>query len=682
MSEYDRWLAGEIEWEDLSAETQAKIDDEAMGGLEVDATAPELLHKAVDEKRFTLGPWYIPNRLDAHNEWTDSDELQAGLWEYVRKGDRGIRLQHNRDIVAGEWVEAMQMPVPVKMRKHADGGEVEYPEGTVFLGVVWKPWAWDLVKKGKIRGFSIGGSSGRIPISPVNKGKETTIRTPLLPAVITVGKSRYAVKPDGDAIVISNGSDRVTVTVDEIASDMVKSADDLFGWSAEDRESVVRQLTVDELSGMWFHDWDGSWTFTKKKFGSRSEASRYAANVRWQNHGTKMRDMNAKMTADQASQVKFGEDGMPEPGPLGYPKTEGGMRLAKTYASLAGHADFDAIASTILKSPAKYPKGLDGDIEYSLLRKHMTPERIALHDRILDSEMAGKASVEGRDPVYTFLGGGAAAGKSTLLETLGADGKPLVSVPTRVVGSDGKAVLSHAKTAIEINPDEIKVMLPEYHALTRGGQTQTVMTASGKEMTYDPGRSPVASARFKAGTFAHEESSLLAKMLNKRALKKGLDIVLDGTADGGTGKQLKKVLDIQNADPKIKGKQVEYKTRLVMVTTDTDQAVQRSAGRAMQTGRLVPEPELRKAHRGATTSFMELYENPQGVRYDQTEVWSTRSSTPKLIAVGDGARFTIRDSREFSAFSAKAKEDTSPTALGRQSAIDAGVPAEVLEYGS
>lgn len=682
MSEYDSWLAGEMDWEDLSPETQAQIDDEAMGGLDVDATAPELLHKAVDEKRFTLGPWYIPNRLDAHNEWTDSEELQAGLWEYVRKGDRGIRLQHNRDIVAGEWVEAMQMPVPVTMRKHADGGEVEYPEGTVFLGVVWKPWAWDLVKKGKIRGFSIGGSSGRIPISPVNKGVEPSRALPMLPAVISVGKSRFAVKPDGDAIVISNGSDRVTVTVEEIRDNVAKSADDLFGWSAEDRDSVVRQLTVDELNGMWFYDWDGSWTFTKKKFGSRSEASRYAANVRWQNHGTKMREMNLKMADDEASRVKFREDGMPEPGPLGYPKSEGGMRLAKTYASLAGHADLDAIAKVMQGDKKRYPDGVEGDIPYNLLRKHLTPERRALHDRILDSEMAGKQPVEGRDPEYTFLGGGAAAGKSTILETLGPDGKPLVSVPTRTVGADGKAVLSHARTAIEINPDDIKALLPEYRALTRGGEKQTVMTASGSEMTYDPGRSPVPSARFQAGSFVHEESSLLSKALNRRAIKMGLDVVLDGTADGGTGKQLKKVLEIKNADPKIKGKQAEYKTRLIMVTTDTDQAVQRSASRAMQTGRLVPEPELRKAHRGATTSFMELYENSQGVRYDQTEVWSTRTSTPTLVAVGDSGGLRVRDTREFAAFTAKAREDTKPTALGRQTAIDAGVPAEVLEYGS
>lgn len=120
-----------------------------------------------DEKRFTLGPWYIPDRQDAHGEWTDSEELQIALWDYVKSGDRRIRLQHNKNVVAGEWVETMTWPYPVTvpMRK-ADGSEspVTYPSGTVFMGVQWEPWAWELVKKGKLTGYSIGGKSERMMV--------------------------------------------------------------------------------------------------------------------------------------------------------------------------------------------------------------------------------------------------------------------------------------------------------------------------------------------------------------------------------------------------------------------------------------------------------------------------------------------------------------------------------------
>ena len=38
----------------------------------------------------------------------------------------------------------------------------EYPAGTVFLGVIWEEWAWELVKTGKVSGYSIGGRTERV----------------------------------------------------------------------------------------------------------------------------------------------------------------------------------------------------------------------------------------------------------------------------------------------------------------------------------------------------------------------------------------------------------------------------------------------------------------------------------------------------------------------------------------
>ena len=125
------------------------------------------LLKASTEAQFTLAPWYIPDKYDAQNEWTDAVELQKALWEYVKGGDREIRLQHNREIRAGEWVEAMTLPYEWSVPVHKANGEVgahTYPKGTVLLGVVWDDWAWDMVKKGDITGFSIGGSAERIDL--------------------------------------------------------------------------------------------------------------------------------------------------------------------------------------------------------------------------------------------------------------------------------------------------------------------------------------------------------------------------------------------------------------------------------------------------------------------------------------------------------------------------------------
>jgi hypothetical protein len=131
-------------------------------------------------KRFTLGPLYVPDFMDAHGEWTDANELQQGVWEWVRSGDRTIYLQHDRTVRAGEWVEVMTMPQPWTVNM-VDGsgndiGQVTYPPGTVFLGVIWDESAWEQIVNGELRGYSIGGFSDRVladlPEAAVREGIE------------------------------------------------------------------------------------------------------------------------------------------------------------------------------------------------------------------------------------------------------------------------------------------------------------------------------------------------------------------------------------------------------------------------------------------------------------------------------------------------------------------------------
>jgi hypothetical protein len=121
--------------------------------------------KAEGDKRYTLGAMYIPDRLDAHNEWTDAEELQRAVWDYVRSNDRRIRLQHNRDIVAGEWVEVMSFPYELTVPITTPSGITvnhTYPANTVFLGVIWEEWAWEKIQRGEILGYSIGGKAERL----------------------------------------------------------------------------------------------------------------------------------------------------------------------------------------------------------------------------------------------------------------------------------------------------------------------------------------------------------------------------------------------------------------------------------------------------------------------------------------------------------------------------------------
>ena len=138
--------------------------------------------KAEGEDRFTLGPLYVPDFMDAHGEWTDADELQQAVWGWVKSGDRRIFLQHDRDVEAGEWVEVMTMPQPwtVDMKDPAGNslGQVTYPPNTVFLGVQWNEKAWDLVKRGLLRGYSIGGFSDRMLADLPENGERDGVEMP------------------------------------------------------------------------------------------------------------------------------------------------------------------------------------------------------------------------------------------------------------------------------------------------------------------------------------------------------------------------------------------------------------------------------------------------------------------------------------------------------------------------
>jgi hypothetical protein len=127
------------------------------------------------EQRYTFGPLYPASTADAHGEFADPTTLQKALWGYVRAGDRNIHLQHVKDVVAGELVEAVSWPeahtvtlsVPGAVTKAAP---VTFPAGTAYCGIIWEPWAWNLVKNGKLQGLSMGGSANRVlaDLGPTN----------------------------------------------------------------------------------------------------------------------------------------------------------------------------------------------------------------------------------------------------------------------------------------------------------------------------------------------------------------------------------------------------------------------------------------------------------------------------------------------------------------------------------
>ena len=134
-----------------------------------DIDLPVHVTKSDHEQRYTFGPLYIPDTVDAHDHFADAETLQKAVWDWMTNGERDIRLQHS-PIVAGTMVELACWPYPhtVDLAK-ADGtsNAVDLPENTPWIGVKWKPWAWDLVKSGDISGMSLAGKALLTPSDAV-----------------------------------------------------------------------------------------------------------------------------------------------------------------------------------------------------------------------------------------------------------------------------------------------------------------------------------------------------------------------------------------------------------------------------------------------------------------------------------------------------------------------------------
>jgi hypothetical protein len=101
--------------------------------------------------------------MDAHGDSVDPDVLELAIQDYVRSGDRDIRLQHDTDVVAGEWVGLLVWPwavsIPVTDTDTGEQTTQDFPPNTPFMGVVWEPDVWEDVKAGNIRGYSLGGTA-------------------------------------------------------------------------------------------------------------------------------------------------------------------------------------------------------------------------------------------------------------------------------------------------------------------------------------------------------------------------------------------------------------------------------------------------------------------------------------------------------------------------------------------
>ena len=228
----------------------------------------------------------------------------------------------------------------------------------------------------------------------------------------------------------------------------------------------------------------------------------------------------------------------------------------------------------------------------------LTPEREAIHEAAVYKFLEGVQKAEGQ-PTYYMMGGGPAAGKSTVIKS-------------------GQVDVPDSKKAVVVDVDECKKLLPEYNAMVKAGNPE-------------------------AAGYCHEESSALAKRIISVAEKNGYNVVLDGTGDGSEKGVMKKIDEARSNGMKVVG---------VYVTCDTDAAVARAVARGEKTGRVVNEEVVRSTHAKVSQILPNVAD-----KFDSVQLFDTNSGgAPKLIASGgSGKKLTVEggNQAEYDSFIAK-----------------------------
>jgi predicted ABC-type ATPase len=226
----------------------------------------------------------------------------------------------------------------------------------------------------------------------------------------------------------------------------------------------------------------------------------------------------------------------------------------------------------------------------------LNPEHQKLHDTIVNRHMVeANKNPKSKQPRVTFMGGGSASGKSSVIK--------------------GRTDLGHV-----VNSDDIKEELPEY-------------------------KERVAKKDTTAAAYVHEESSVIGKKIENHLTDQKHDYTVDGTGDTSNNKMSDKI---------DKAHKNGYKAHGLYVTVDTEEAVKRAAKRAEKTGRHVPEQAIRDIHAHVSKVFHHLVTHN---KFDSAELWDNNGDKPSLVgSKKEGGEWTVHHQGNWQKFLDKGKE--------------------------
>lgn len=134
--------------------------------------------KAQAERRFTYGVCYPAMKADAARaadgaiDFASPGVVERAAWRFMATS-RDVGLFHDDQLGGGhaQVVESHIWRGEPWVTKGVDGAPVTVAPGDWCLGVIWSPRAWEQVKKGAVRGFSMQGAARRAKPSKATLAK-------------------------------------------------------------------------------------------------------------------------------------------------------------------------------------------------------------------------------------------------------------------------------------------------------------------------------------------------------------------------------------------------------------------------------------------------------------------------------------------------------------------------------
>lgn len=215
---------------------------------------------------------------------------------------------------------------------------------------------------------------------------------------------------------------------------------------------------------------------------------------------------------------------------------------------------------------------------------HLTPERVALHDKIINQFLQGLTRQE--RPTQFMNGGGPASGKGSMTKGKNKEltGYPPATTYDDKMGQPEPLEGGGLPQALLIDPDVMKMQLPEVQEILArqhsGKGTKEDMAWAGR---------------------AHAESSYLAARMHRAALERGYHVIYDGTGDSSARSVKKKVKAARDMGYRVEGNYLSLEPR---------EGIQRAKQRAERTFREVPENVIRSTYQHLPGIFQELMDDP------------------------------------------------------------------------